>query len=299
MKRQMKRRRNAFWAALGTFAAFAFSTASASAQVDGFVWKVDETGATLVSANKNKKSARIPATYAGKPVVAIGNDAFAFCQALKSVELPASLTTVDETAFWCCQSLEAVELPEGLTTIGEGAFSACKALKKVEFPASLQTLDEYAFSNCESLKSFSVASGSTTFRAVDGVLFSADGKTLVLYPPGRDDAEYRVPPGTQRIADKAFRRCKTLKKVDLPPTLTAIDANAFDECVALETVALPDGLTTLERGAFSWCRALKSVELPASLTTIDETAFWVCESLESVEFPEGLPSASHISHPQD
>ena len=77
MKRQTKRRRNAFWAAaLGTFAAFVFSTASASAQVDGFVWKVDETGATLVSANKNKKSARIPATFNGKSGVAVGFQAF-------------------------------------------------------------------------------------------------------------------------------------------------------------------------------------------------------------------------------
>ena len=116
MKRQTKRR-NAFWAAaLGTFAAFAFSTASASAQKGVFDWKVDKTGATLVSV-KDKKitSAQIPATYAGKPVVAIGSGAFSWGRALKSVELPASLTTIDETAFGVCESLEAVEFPEGLT----------------------------------------------------------------------------------------------------------------------------------------------------------------------------------------
>ncbi|MBQ8362625.1 MAG: hypothetical protein IJX36_01700, partial [Thermoguttaceae bacterium] len=96
MKRQTKRRRNAFWAAaLGTFAAFVFSTASASAQVDAFDWKFDETGATLVGV-KDKKitSAQIPATVDGKPVVAVGFQAFRNCAELESVEFPEGLTTI-------------------------------------------------------------------------------------------------------------------------------------------------------------------------------------------------------------
>ena len=114
MKRQTKRR-NAFWAAaLGTFAAFVFSTASASAQVDAFDWKFDETGATLVSV-KDKKitTAQIPATVDGKPVVAVGGKAFRNCYALESVELPASLTSFDETAFYDCSYKLRLIAPDG------------------------------------------------------------------------------------------------------------------------------------------------------------------------------------------
>ncbi|MBQ9128750.1 MAG: leucine-rich repeat domain-containing protein, partial [Thermoguttaceae bacterium] len=153
MKRQTKRR-NAFWATLGTFAAFALSTASASAQVDGFVWKVDETGATLVSANKNKKSARIPATFNGKSGVAVGFQAFRNCAELESVEFPEGLTTIRIRAFDRCFALKSVAFPASLKTIDDEAVAYCQALKTVEFPknSALTRIGPGAFIDCRSLE---------------------------------------------------------------------------------------------------------------------------------------------------
>ena len=39
---------------------------------------------------------------------------------------------------------------------------------------------------------------------VDGVTFSADGKTLIKYPKDKVDEEYVVPEGTQIIETEAF-----------------------------------------------------------------------------------------------
>jgi hypothetical protein len=161
-------------------------------------------------------------------------------------------------------------------------------LETVALSAATTTVGVGAFANCESLKSFSVASGSTAFRAVDGVLFSADGKTLVSYPFGRDAAEYRVPPGTERIADQAFAGRPALQSVVFPPGKTTIGEKAFYRCGALKSVAFPAGGATIERDAFGYCKALKKLAFEAGPTTVGVSAFEGCAALQRVEFADGL-----------
>ena len=146
-----------------------------------FEWRVDDDGVTITKfRQKNATSVDVPSEIDGKPVVAIGDKAFSGCK-----------------------SLTKVSLPEGLQTIGDETFSWCSSLTEVSFPASLQTIGDKAFYDCESLLNFWVAKGNANFRSVDGVLFSADGKTLILYPAGRQEEEYVVP-GDVEIADGAF-----------------------------------------------------------------------------------------------
>lgn len=45
---------------------------------------------------------------------------------------------------------------------------------------------------------------------VDGVTFSADGKTLIKYPKDKVDEEYVVPEGTQIIETEAFDQVELL-----------------------------------------------------------------------------------------
>lgn len=54
------------------------------------------------------------------------------------------------------------------------------------------------------------------FRSVDGVLFSADGKWLYVYPHGKTDEEYVVPDGVERIHDSAFCENRFLKSLTFP-----------------------------------------------------------------------------------
>ena len=44
-----------------------------------------------------------------------------------------------------------------------------------------------------------VEEGNETFRSIDGVLFTRDGKTMLMYPKGRTEDRYVVPEGTERI----------------------------------------------------------------------------------------------------
>ena len=81
--------------------------------------------------------------------------AFLDCTALTSIEIPASVETIEATAFKGCSSLATVTFEKGsqLKTIGGGyyyhyyygVFSDCTALKSIEIPASVETIEATAF----------------------------------------------------------------------------------------------------------------------------------------------------------
>ena len=55
--------------------------------------------------------------------------AFRSCAALKTIELPDSVVSIEAYAFSDCTALAAIELPAGVTSIGDEAFCRCTALK--------------------------------------------------------------------------------------------------------------------------------------------------------------------------
>ena len=71
---------------------------------------------------------------------------------------------------------------------------------------------------------------------VDGVTFSADGKTLIKYPKDKVDEEYVVPEGTQIIETEAFDQVELLSHIILPFSLKEIRNNAFFKCFVLKAV---------------------------------------------------------------
>ncbi len=124
-------------------------------------------------------------------------------------------------------------------------------------------------------------------RMIDGVLFSADGKTLLAYPRGKT-GEYVVPDGVEKIAERAFYECKALQAITLPDGLQTIESQAFYQCRSLEKVIFGDGLQTIESQAFYQCKSLRAVIFPDGLQTIDASAFDQCNQLWSFALPDGI-----------
>lgn len=85
---------------------------------------------------------------------------------------------------------------------------------------------------------------------VDGVTFSADGKTLIKYPQDKMNEEYSVPEGTEIIGENAFRNAQ-VNKLILPFTLNTIGNLAFQDCWMLETITWKNFPKEIGRYIFS------------------------------------------------
>ena len=163
-----------------------------------------------------------------------------------------SVTGIGEWAFAGCKSLTAVAIPDSVTSLGDRAFFGCESLTTVAIPASVTRIGTGAFAYCKNLTDILPASGNTSFRSVDGVLFSKDGKTLLAYPAGKKQAEYAIGNQVTHIADQAFAGCEHLKQITIPDSVERIGKVAFFGCENLKTVTIGDSVE-IGRRAFEGC----------------------------------------------
>ena len=85
-------------------------------------------------------------------VKTIGLQAFAG-SSVKKLDIPSSVTSIENNAFDACTKLESVNLPCKITKIGREVFQNCSSLKEINIPDTVELIDILAFSGCSSLTS--------------------------------------------------------------------------------------------------------------------------------------------------
>lgn len=182
----------------------------------------------------------------------------------KEYTVPEGTVHIAEDAFESNPYIEKVILPDTLKTIEHSAFNKCTALKTIILPANLEkffTDDNYSiasFSGCTNLEAIEVDSENKTYKSVDGVVFSKDGKTLVYYPEGRKDEIYSVPLGTETIGWASFCCHSFIKHVIIPNGVTEIDGWAFLGS-SIETIEIPKTMQIIGWNGIENCSNLHTV----------------------------------------
>lgn len=100
-----------------------------------------------------------------------------------------------------------------VTAIGAQAFYNCTSITVVQIPASVTQIGHLAFGGCTGLVYITVSTGNSAYKDISGVLYTADGKTLVHYPAGSGSSSVSIPASVNKIEDMAFYGCKSLKTV--------------------------------------------------------------------------------------
>lgn len=221
-----------------------------------FLYIVYNGKITVKAYNGSENSVVIPEEIDGMPVTEYYHDAFEGSN-VKEITFPSTVT--DITKLSGADSLETLNLP--------------KTLKSVT-PRYL--------SDCPSLRDINIENGGQ-FTSVDGVLYSADGKTIVCFPAGRT-GEFAVSDGVEAIGENAFYGSR-LTKVTLPKGVAKIGSYAFYKSQLTEII-LPEGLAEIDNYAFA-DSGLKNIVLPTGLTKIGNSAFSGCQITE-IALPEGL-----------
>ena len=70
---------------------------------------------------------------------------------LTSLEIPVSVTTINNEAFRGCTSIKSLTIHSSVTDIGESAFRECTGLTSVTIPSSVTSIGNYAFCYCTNL----------------------------------------------------------------------------------------------------------------------------------------------------
>ena len=236
-------------------------------------------------------------------VTAIGSYAFYSLTRLKKAQIPSSVTSLGSCAFAECSALEELSALTNVTVLEYAAFAACASLKSISVPSAV-TLGDYAFEGTmidrfeiprsmtefnamaffdTPLKELTVAPGHPNFKTVDGVLFDADGKTLLLYPTGRPDESYTVPAGTVRIGDQAFLRAYYLKHIEMDG-VQELGSSAFQQCNGLEEITIPDSVISADYFTFYGCTGLQRVHFGSGLAESSYQMFENCSRLREIDF---------------
>lgn len=198
----------------------------------------------------------VPSAYEGKPVTAIGNNAFSTAingmifnslPSLKDlnssdddnsqiipVDNKSQLVPDDDKSLikpgsednektQRLNSIQKIYLPDTILSIGDGAFQKCLSLEKVIIREGVKSIGEFAFASCSKLNS-----------------------------------------------------------ITLPETLTSIGESAFSGCTALTAINIPSKVTYIGSNAFSYAESIKRIVLPDSDLKVYYNAFMHMYDLEYV-----------------
>jgi len=177
-------------------------------------------------------------------------------------DIPNSVATIGYYSIAYCISLTSVTIPNSVTTIDVGAFRGCTNFTSVTIPNSVIRIDTYAFFECDKLSEINVDASNTEYSSVDGVLFSKDKKTLILYPTGKT-GHYDIPNSVTYIQTWAFQSCTSLASVTIPNSVATIGNYAFADCIDLTSVTIPNSVDHFGYQTFYNCISLNEIIIHA------------------------------------
>ena len=172
----------------------------------------------------------------------IGGRAF-YRAGLKKVALSDSVTTVDDYAF--AENHSAYQLSLGsVEKIGKLAFYAFgDEPLTVKIPDSLKEFDPDSFLGTEF-----IFTADNKYKAEDGVLYSADGKTLLCVPKS-DRYSFTVPDGVETIAPRAFALNDSATRLVISDSLKSVGDQALEYYIdysnGYESLKFKDGMYIL------------------------------------------------------
>lgn len=120
------------------------------------------------------------------------------------------LVSVGSCTDACVVIPEFSSAGDRVVEIADRAFYGCATVTAVQIPSSVKLIGELAFADCKNLVYISVSVQNLVYCDIEGVLYTSDERTLILYPPKRAGTTATIRGVTVEICDMAFYNCAYL-----------------------------------------------------------------------------------------
>ncbi len=283
----------------------------------------DSIGYKAFALNKELEQVNIP-----ENIKSIRPKAFYGCRALKRVSISAKTEKIGREIFDGCTALENIEtagnpnycvcdsffidrknkvlmryinsgaetvsVPDGIKTISRRAFEGSEP-KSVKISECVEKIEDKAFFYAADIERIDTDGRNKSFRSIDGVLYSRDGRELICYPVGKRDTAYFVEDGTVKIGKRAFGNAAFLSGIVFNNSLKEIAESAFENCCEIENIILPESVELIGERAFRYCEKMISVILPHNIVRIGDCAFQGCRRLKSISIPKNVREIGNMA----
>lgn len=312
------------------FAADTVASGKCGANGSNLTWTLDSEGTLTISGKgamkdydyKNKApwkqyASSLKNLVLKEGITTIGDEAFSGCSFEGELDIPLSVTTIEDSAFRFCPGFTGeLVIPDSVTSLGDFVFDSCAGFTgTLKISNKITKIPDNAFAYCESITNISFPTG---LKEIGWGSFQSC-KSLA--------EKMVIPDGVLKIGAHAFF-WSSIKEIYIPASVAVIESyinthEAF-EGVMLERIEvdrnnpsycvdeygvlynkdksilyrhpinqnvmyrIPDSVQLIAEGAFSNCESLRSVIIPSSVTEIEDFAFTGCHNLCRVEIPASV-----------
>ncbi len=299
-------------------------------------------GITYIGNRSFKGFNKVTTVTIGKDVESTGYECFYNCTALKTVdfqtekltnlgsavfyncgfetiEIPASVTNLENRAFKLCKNLTAIVMPNSVTTTGYEIFMGCTALTDVTISTRLNMINPLIFKECTALEEIFIP--QNIFRIRSEAFTGCSALAVIDF---EDDDKLYGSSTEGKIASNSFAGCAStltfkawmngnanlyasqkgfqFEAKNTSTFIYTVDANNNATITGMrgestnanipETV---DGYTVVAIGnqAFRDNTRITRVTIPATCTTIGGRAFQGCTALATVNGLENVTSIAY------
>lgn len=241
----------------------------------------------------------------GKNVTNIGTSAFYGCGSLEMIEIPNSVTHIEDWAFGNC-SLKSVTFKKNskLTNISNYMFCNNYDLEEIEIPDSVTSIGDFAFfgdGNTESLLKKVIISENSNITNIGECAFYGCNKLETINIPdsvtsigegafGSDYDDMMTPifenadPDNDHIyyIGKVLYRCFATDNITIKYDTLGIAGGAFRDNTDITSITIPNNVTNIGKNAFNGCSNLEEITIGTNVTSIGAGAFKGCNELKRI-----------------
>lgn len=194
--------------------------------------------------------------------------------------------------------IENVVVSDCITYVDFDSFVYFKNIKSVELGKDVKIFESLnpvgiyrpGLKYLKNVKKINIDPNNKFMTSVDGVVYNKNKTTLICYPCGRENSQYKIPDGVKSIEQNCFSYSANLKKISIPNSVKTIGSGAFYNTGIINLV-IPDSVNLIENHAFSECKNLKTVKIGNGVTNIE--CFYGCDKLESIELGNSVEYISN------